>query len=271
VTLSGSCLCGAIAYEIDGALGPLGHCHCRTCRKAHAAAFATTARVERARFRWSRGAELVTRFESSPGKKRSFCPRCGSQLIAAWDDQSSVIVRVGSLDSDPGTKPLGHVWTSQKAPWFEITDGLPQFPESLTGPPPASYGLVVVRVFVRDWPRALAFYRDTLGIPVAFVDEELGWAQLATGQGQLALERATPETRERIGGDADDDEPSLVGRFLGVSLAVPDVHASYEGLRSKGVEFLAPPEVMPWGGVLAHLRDPDGNVLTLVGRPRAGS
>jgi hypothetical protein len=34
---------------------------------------------------------------------------------------------------------------------------------------------------------------------------------------------------------------------------------------------LAPPEVMPWGGVLAHLRDPDGNVLTLVGRPRAGS
>jgi ADP-ribosyl-[dinitrogen reductase] hydrolase len=271
VTLSGSCLCGAIAYEIDGPLGPIGHCHCRTCRKAHAAAFSTVATVDRARFRWARGAGLVASYESSPGKKRSFCPRCGSQLIAAWDHRPTVIVRVGSLDSDPGEKPVAHIWTSDRAPWFEPTDSLPKFAGAATRPAPARYDLIVVRVFVADWPRALAFYRDALGIPVAFVDEELGWAQLATGQGQLALERATPETRERFAGDADDDQPLLVGRFLGVSLAVPDVYASYEGLRSKGVEFLAPPERMPWGGVLAHLRDPDGNVLTLVGRPRAGS
>jgi ADP-ribosyl-[dinitrogen reductase] hydrolase len=263
VTLTGGCLCGAIAYEIEGPLGPLGHCHCRTCRKAHAAAFATTARVPRARFRWSKGEELVARYESSPGKKRSFCPRCGSQLIAAWDDQSDVILRVGSLDTDPGTKPLAHIWLSEKAPWFEPTDSLPRFAESYAGAAPLpAFDLIVVRVFVRDWPRALAFYRDTLGIPVAFVDEELGWAQLATGQGQLALERARSEEAE------GEEKGSLVGRFLGVSLAVPDVDATYESLVSKGVSFLGPPEVMPWGGVLAHLRDPDGNVLTLAGRKR---
>jgi catechol 2,3-dioxygenase-like lactoylglutathione lyase family enzyme len=128
--------------------------------------------------------------------------------------------------------------------------------------------LVVVRVFVRDWPRAVRFYTETLGIPLAFQSEELGWAQLATGQGQLALERFTPEETGRLG-EATGTDGALVGRFLGVSLAVGDIYAVYEELRAKGVEFLEPPEQMPWGGVLAHLRDPEGNVLTLVGDPRA--
>ena len=57
--LAGSCLCGHVRYELDGELGPIGHCHCRTCRKAHAAAFNSTARVERERFRWVRGEERV--------------------------------------------------------------------------------------------------------------------------------------------------------------------------------------------------------------------
>ena len=136
--LAGGCLCGAIRYEVAGALGPIGHCHCRTCRKAHAAAFATTARVDRSRFRWSSGEGLVASFESSPGKRRFFCPRCGSHLIAAWEGAPTVIVRVGSLDSDPGARPVVHIWTSQRAPWHEITDALPQFAESApsSGAPP---------------------------------------------------------------------------------------------------------------------------------------
>jgi predicted enzyme related to lactoylglutathione lyase len=117
--------------------------------------------------------------------------------------------------------------------------------------------LSFVRVFVRDWPRAVAFYAETLGIPVAFKSDEMGWAELATGEAHLALERSTP------GGEED-----LVGRFLGVSLSVENVDAAYAELRSRGVDFVGPPERMPWGGVLAHLRDPDGNVLTLVGSPK---
>jgi hypothetical protein len=130
--LSGSCLCGDIRYEIDGALGPSGHGHCRTCRKAHAAAFATTARVERSHFRWTRGADRVASFESTPGKERFFCPRCGSHLVAAWKDRPTVIVRLGSLDSDPGARAVVHIWTSHQAPWYEIGDALPRLPE---GPP----------------------------------------------------------------------------------------------------------------------------------------
>jgi hypothetical protein len=128
--LSGGCLCGAVRYEIRGPLGPIGHCHCRTCRKAHAAAFATTARVARSDFHWAAGAESVASFESTPGKRRFFCPRCGSHLMAAWEGAPTVILRVGSLDDDPGSRPLVHIWTSQKAPWFEISDTLPAFPEA---------------------------------------------------------------------------------------------------------------------------------------------
>lgn len=134
-SLRGSCLCGAVAYAISGPLGPIGHCHCRTCRKAHSAAFATTARVARDDFRWTRGEEVVAAFESTPGKRRFFCPRCGSHLVAAWTDADTVIVRVGSLDDDPGGRPLVHIWVSQRAPWHEINDSLPQFSESAPGAP----------------------------------------------------------------------------------------------------------------------------------------
>ena len=109
-TREGGCLCGAIRYAIDGPLGPIGNCHCETCRRAHAAAFATTSRLARSAFRWTKGEETLRSFESSPGKRRFFCPLCGSHLIAAWDHEDDVILRVGSLLSDPGAKPIINIW-----------------------------------------------------------------------------------------------------------------------------------------------------------------
>jgi catechol 2,3-dioxygenase-like lactoylglutathione lyase family enzyme len=125
---------------------------------------------------------------------------------------------------------------------------------------PLDYRLMLVRVWVTDFDRAVRFYTDTLGMKLAYRSDELGWAQLATAGAELALERDR--------GESDAGEEYLVGRFVGVSLAVDDVEKRYETLRARGVQFLRPPEKMPWGGVLAHLRDPDGNVLTLVGTPR---
>ena len=120
------------------------------------------------------------------------------------------------------------------------------------------YRLSVVRVFVTDWERAVRFYTETLEMPLAFRSDEFGWAQFATGQGQLAIERIDP---------ADPEAPALLGRFVGVSLAVEDIAEVHETLAGRGVEFLGAPTQQPWGGVLAHLKDPDGNVLTLLGRP----
>jgi hypothetical protein len=127
-TLEGSCLCGAIRYATRE-LGPIGHCHCETCRKAHSAAFSSVARTARANFRWIQGEEALSCFESSPGKRRFFCSRCGSHLAAGWEDEDELILRLGCLDTDPDSMAKAHVWTADKASWFEIADDLPQVPE----------------------------------------------------------------------------------------------------------------------------------------------
>lgn len=127
--ITGSCLCGGVAFEIDALAGPIGHCHCATCRKAHSAAFSTTARVRREHFRWVRGSEQLKYYESSPGKRRHFCSNCGSQIFAEWTDQPEVILRLGVIDSDPGARPVGHIWVSHDVPWLEAGPDLPKLSE----------------------------------------------------------------------------------------------------------------------------------------------
>ncbi|WP_081813328.1 GFA family protein [Methylobacter tundripaludum] len=117
--MKGSCLCGAIEYEIDSIDMPVAHCHCRTCQKAHAAAFASTAGVMREHFRWLKGEEKLSFFESSPGKLRYFCSGCGSHLVAERVSQPHVIVRVATLDENPNVTPQAHIWASQDVPWLE--------------------------------------------------------------------------------------------------------------------------------------------------------
>ena len=118
------------------------------------------------------------------------------------------------------------------------------------------FRLNVVRVFVTDWERALRFYTETLEIPTTYRSDELGWAQLDTGAGQLALERVAPD---------DEEGNSLVGSFIGASLEVDDSRGLHRELESRNVHFICPPVDQAWGGTLAHFEDPDGNVLTLLG------
>jgi ADP-ribosyl-[dinitrogen reductase] hydrolase len=115
----GSCLCGAIKYEVEQLDMPIGHCSCQTCRKAHAAAFTSTAGIYRNHFRLLNGEEKLTAYESSPGKKRYFCSVCGSHLFAARESQPHIILRVATLDDDPVRKPEVHIWKSHEVPWLE--------------------------------------------------------------------------------------------------------------------------------------------------------
>jgi hypothetical protein len=136
--MKGSCLCGAVVYEIDRLAGPIGHCHCRTCRKAHGAPFTATARVDRAHFRWLAGERLVSAFESSPGKLRRFCSRCGTHLVAEWRVKPHVILRVATLDDDPGSRPVAHIWTSHDVAWLAYGAELLSFPEAPVPAPDTS-------------------------------------------------------------------------------------------------------------------------------------
>lgn len=127
--MKGSCLCGGIQYECDNLDTPIVHCHCKTCRKAHAAPYASTAGVKRESFRWLKGHDLLKTFESSPGKLRHFCCACGTHLMAERPQQGQVIVRVATLDDDPGVTPAMHIWCSHDALWLQDGEGVPFYPE----------------------------------------------------------------------------------------------------------------------------------------------
>ncbi len=126
--LRGSCLCGKVSCEINSTLSGALNCHCSMCRKAHGAAFRSRARVKAADFTWTKGQELITWFASSPGTQRGFCSRCGSPLLSRFDQNKSAYgLPLGALDDDPGVKPALHVYVASKAPWHDISFGLPQF------------------------------------------------------------------------------------------------------------------------------------------------
>ena len=117
--ITGSCLCQAVAYEVDAAPGPFVHCHCRTCQKAHASAFSSVMPVPRQSFRWVRGEDLLSSYESSPGKFRRFCSRCGSHVIAERVNQQNVLLRLGCLDTPMPDRAKAHIWRSDGATWFD--------------------------------------------------------------------------------------------------------------------------------------------------------
>jgi hypothetical protein len=128
--LQGRCLCGAVAYRIHGPVSEIDLCHCTYCRRASGSAFAANASIARADFELLAGAEVLQEYESTPGKHRSFCSRCGSPVYARHVAAPELLrIRVGTIDGDPGSRPTGHCDVASKAPWYTITDDLPQSPD----------------------------------------------------------------------------------------------------------------------------------------------
>jgi len=111
----------------------LRHCHCSRCRKEGGAAFATGALVQPAQFHFAKGEELVGLYEYPPDGRRAFCRVCGSKAPLVLLGGTIALVPAGLLDDDPDVRPALHMFVGPKAPWWEIEDGLPQFPEWVPG------------------------------------------------------------------------------------------------------------------------------------------
>ncbi len=124
--IQGTCLCGTLRYEIDGPLTSMMNCHCSMCRKQHGAAFATYAVAPLAGFRWIAGEDEVVRYQSSAQGSRAFCRRCGSVAPGAFPSMGIVFAPAGNLGGELGRHPEGHMFVGSKAPWYAITDHLPQ-------------------------------------------------------------------------------------------------------------------------------------------------
>ncbi len=129
--LTGGCLCGAVRYRIAGPALRTSHCHCEMCRKTHGSLFATYSRVESARFTLDAADGALRAYESSPGISRSFCGQCGAQMFFQRTARPEILsVAAGTLDEgmNPGHPPETerHIYVASKAPWDQITGGLPQ-------------------------------------------------------------------------------------------------------------------------------------------------
>jgi len=124
---TGSCLCGKVTFQINAEIRRFHHCHCRTCRKAHATVYGSSALVNASAFVMQSGQEHLSSFSSSAGKDRYFCSICGTHVFARCTrDPDDVILRIGTLDGDLQIKARGHIWVSHKPDWYDIADNLPQ-------------------------------------------------------------------------------------------------------------------------------------------------
>lgn len=127
--LHGRCLCGAVTYQIAGPFNMMIHCHCSMCRKHHGSAFATFVGAPLMGFKWLSGQDQILSYASSEKGRRDSCKHCGSVTPMLIEEMDLALAPAGNLDGDPGIRPQGHIFVGSKAPWYQITDDLPQHEE----------------------------------------------------------------------------------------------------------------------------------------------
>ena len=125
--LRGSCLCGAIQYEIPDELLYAAYCHCSECRRFSGSAFSAIGGIGKDQLQIITGKDQIKYFRKTEASNMAFCEVCGSSLFAEKPLKGLVHLRLGTLMDSPSLTPQAHVLVGSKAPWFEITDNLPQF------------------------------------------------------------------------------------------------------------------------------------------------
>ncbi len=127
--LRGECLCGAVRYEVADAFEYALNCHCSRCRRATGSAFKALAGIRVERLRLVAGAENLLIFGAREATHDLHCRTCGSLLYSVVREGAYAHVAMGTLRDDPGIRPSRHIMVGSKAPWYTITDDLPQAEE----------------------------------------------------------------------------------------------------------------------------------------------
>lgn len=127
-TLSGTCFCRAVRYKAADEFRYAMICHCSNCRRATGSAFKLFAGIEREKFEVTEGSDKLMVYGNDKGND-THCRVCGSLLFSVVRDGAFVHIAMGTLLDEPSIRPTGHIFVASKAPWFTITDDLPQFAE----------------------------------------------------------------------------------------------------------------------------------------------
>lgn len=124
------------------------------------------------------------------------------------------------------------------------------------------------RLLVEDYQACFLFYRDILGLPPVWGDENGGYADFDTGRAILSL-FGRDAMAEAIGRPGLTFEAATQDTFS-LIFQVPDVDAATRDLKARGVVFETEPTDRPlWGIRTAHFRDPEGNLLE-INQPLSG-
>jgi hypothetical protein len=126
LVLVGKCECGAVRYRVADAFRYAANCHCSRCRAATGSAFKAFAGIEREKLELTNGGGMLL-IVGEANANDTRCATCGSLLFSVVRDGAYVHVAMGSLVDAPSLRPTEHIFVGSKAPWFEITDNLPQF------------------------------------------------------------------------------------------------------------------------------------------------
>ena len=124
---TGSCLCGGVRFEIEGELAPIQVCYCGQCRKAQGTPLVTNIPVDRGAVNFLSGEALLSRYESSPGKLRVFCSRCGSPVFSERPTTAPGVVRLraGLLDGPLDIRPEVQIYAAHRSNWWPLREDLP--------------------------------------------------------------------------------------------------------------------------------------------------
>jgi hypothetical protein len=123
----GSCLCGAVSFRTRGALRGVIYCHCSQCRKQTGHFVAATSALD-ADIDIS-GRESLSWYAASDEAKRGFCRTCGSLLFWKREKADRTSIMAGAFDRPSGLEGDHHIFVADKGDYYEVCDGLPQFPE----------------------------------------------------------------------------------------------------------------------------------------------
>lgn len=137
IEYTGGCLCGAVRYEIYGPLRDVINCHCTMCQRLHGA-FGAHSKARKIDIGITRDDGLAW-YATSGRARRGFCRKCGSSLFWEPIGQDATGIIAGTLDQPTGLKTMGHIFTGEKADFYELTDGLPGFDGSSGGTLPGDH------------------------------------------------------------------------------------------------------------------------------------
>jgi hypothetical protein len=124
---SGSCLCGAVRFEVAGTLDRFYLCHCAHCRKDTGSAHAANLFSSSATLRWLSGQDQVRVFNlPSTRHRHAFCATCGSALPDVQMEGALLKVPAGSLDSPILVRPDAHIFCASRANWDDALEEIPK-------------------------------------------------------------------------------------------------------------------------------------------------